>query len=133
MKKIIIITSIIFLVILVPILIGCPFILDFSAKEIAVNSPTYIKGVMWSGKTGLEKSQIKPEIKHPGKNADHKPLSSIQTDPHSVGTTHIQKSPMLPLYNSLFSIMDLPLTRGSISGRRRGVGLSDYSILTIVP
>jgi putative transposase len=89
--------------------------------------------VMWSGKTGLEKSQIKPEIKHPGKNADHKPLSSIQTDPHSVGTTHIQKSPMLPLYNSLFSIMDLPLTRGSISGRRRGVGLSDYSILTIVP
>jgi hypothetical protein len=62
-----------------------------------------------------------------GKNADQKPLSSLQTDPHSVGTTHIQKSPMLPLYNSLVSIMDLPLLRGSISVRRRGVGLSDYS------
>ena len=68
-----------------------------------------------------------------GKNADQKPLSSLQTDPHSVGTTHIQKSPMLPLYNSLVSIMDLPLLRGSISVRRRGVGLSDYSTLSPNP
>ena len=64
---------------------------------------------------------LNPIIAYFGKDADDKPVSSLQTAPHSVGTTHIQKYPMLPLFNSLVSIMDLPLLRGSISVRRRGV------------
>jgi hypothetical protein len=34
---------------------------------------------------------------------------------------------MLPVFNSLLFVIDYPLPRGSISVRRRGVGLSDYS------
>lgn len=45
-----------------------------------------------------------------------------------VGTTHNPKCPILPLFGSLIDMNDLPLRMGWISVRRRGVGLSDYSI-----
>lgn len=62
-----------------------------------------------------------------GKNADDRPYSSLQTDPHSVRSNHIPTSPMLLVLNSVLCIIDLHLMTGSISVRRRGVGLSDYS------
>jgi hypothetical protein len=41
--------------------------LQTSALETLFNTPYILdqRFVMWSGKTGLEKSQIKPEITHP--------------------------------------------------------------------
>ena len=62
-----------------------------------------------------------------GKNADDRPYSSLQTDPHSVRSNHNPTSPMLLVLNSVLCIIDLHLMTGSISVRRRGVGLSDYS------
>jgi hypothetical protein len=38
---------------------------------------------------------------------------------------------MLPVFNSLLFVIDYPLPRGSISVRRRGVGLSDYSTSSV--
>ena len=46
------------------------------------------------------------------------------------GSNHIPTSPMLLVRNSVLCIIDLHLMTGSISVRRRGVGLSDYSSLS---
>lgn len=86
---------------------------DFGLQTLDAQSRSALMEVI-EDRHGKSATIITSQVPVNGKNADNRPYSSLQTDPHSVRTNHFPSSPMLLVLNSVLCIFDLHLMTGSI-------------------